>query len=285
MPLRAVGRGAGYSFPRAVQEAVLRRAYAGGWPARLWGRVPGALEVACRHGTLAVLPPGAAPLRLGFASDLHIGPTTPPALLDRAADLLAAADLDVLLLGGDYVFLEATDATAATLATFARRIPARHKLAVLGNHDLWTWHGRLERALESAGVSLLTNRAIRIGDVAVFGLDDPWTGAPDADAALAACGDASVRIGLVHSPDGMPLVWDRGVAALFCGHTHGGQVALPGGRPIIVPGPAGKVWPWGRHEVGGTSLFVSRGLGGVEVPFRANAEPDVWVVDVTSVGG
>lgn len=277
--MRSAGRGGGYSPLRGLSEAVLGRVYRGGWAARLWGRVPGATDVIVHHHRLPILPPGATPLRLGYASDLHIGPTTPPALLDRAASLLADARLDVLLLGGDFVFLAATDATARALAAWVQRVPATLKLAVLGNHDLWTHHGLLEAALADAGVRLLTNDAIQLGAVAILGLDDPWTGKPDAAAALAACGDATTRVALVHSPDGMPLLRGR-VDAYLCGHTHGGQVALPGGRPIVVPGEGGRTWPHGRHEVEGTTLIVSRGLGGIEVPFRTFAPPDVLIVDL-----
>jgi len=71
------------------------------------------------------------------------------------------------------------------------------------------------------------------------------------------------------------------VISLFTGgHTHGGHVALPGYRPIWIPSPVGKRYPWGRHEVDGTTLFVSRGVGGSLVPFRTWAPPDVAVFDV-----
>lgn len=126
---------------------------------------------------------------------------------------------------------------------------------------------------------MLVNEAVRLAppfhDIAILGLDEPWTGAADADQAVNACGDARIRLGLVHSPDGMLMLKDHGLDLVVCGHTHGGQVALPGGRPIIVPGAGGKIWPHGLHQVGGTPLFVSRGIGGIEIPVRAWAPPDV----------
>ena len=53
----------------------------------------------------------------------------------------------------------------------------------------------------------------------------------------------------------------RGVRFLMCGHTHGGHLALPGGRPIVMPSPMGRLYPWGFHDVNGMELFVSRGVG------------------------
>lgn len=67
----------------------------------------------------------------------------------------------------------------------------------------------------------------------MVGLDEPRTGMPDADRAF------------------------RGASLHLCGHTHGGQVALPWGS-IIVPGPVGKELRAGFHDAYGTQVFVSR---------------------------
>lgn len=282
--LRAAGRGRHYSPLRGISEAALGAAYRAGWPARLWGRLPAAARVARVEHEIALSADRAlrAPLRVAFASDLHIGPTTSARTLDRAFELLREAAPDVLVLGGDYVFLEATRAVADELAARVAEVPARVKVAVLGNHDLWTHHGRLESALARAGAAVLVNDALRLPppheDVAVLGLDDPWTGRPDARRALAAAGGAPARIAVCHSPDGLPFVAECGVSLLLAGHTHGGQIALPGPRPIVVPGPLGKRFPFGLHRAGDVTLFVSRGVGATEVPVRLHAPPDVAVL-------
>lgn len=283
--LSSFGRGAHYTRKRGMVEAVLGLLYQRDWPARLWAQVPDRCTVHVIQRTLRMLPPGTPDLRLGFASDLHIGPTTPSRLLDGAADQLAAEGLDLLLLGGDYVFLEASAAKARALGAFVRRARARRTVAVLGNHDLWTTHGELEQSLAAAGASLLINANVRLAgphhDVALVGLDEPWTGAPDAELAFRGAETAGARIVLCHSPDGLPLVKGRDVSLFVCGHTHGGHVALPWG-PIIVPGRVGKEMPSGFHEVDGAQVFVSRGLGGIEVPIRTFARPDVAVLTLTA---
>jgi predicted MPP superfamily phosphohydrolase len=281
------GRGRNYTRRRGVVESALRVAFASGWPARLWERVPGAARVQCvrRRVDLAVNRP--SPLRVAFASDLHLGPTTSRRTLDEAFRLLAEATPDVLVLGGDYVFLDATPAIARELEARVRDVPARAKVAVLGNHDLWTHHGLLEDALARAGAAVLVNAALRLGppheDVAIVGLDDPWTGAPDGDRAFAGAEGAGLTLAVCHAPDGFPHARGRGVALYLCGHTHGGQVALPGGRPVLLPGGRwARRWPHGVHEAEGTTVFVSRGVGGVEVPFRAWAPPDIGVFEMGS---
>jgi len=285
--LRPEGRGRSYSPLRGLAESALRIAYAGDWPGRAWGLLPRAAAVQ-RLDHAFPLPPAVGrsrpPLRLAFASDLHLGPTTSAHTLDRAFALLAAAEPDVLVLGGDYVFLDATPARARELTERVAAVPARTKLAVLGNHDLWADQTVLERALTRAGARVLVNEAVRLpapyDDIAILGLDDPWTGRPDAAPAMAVAAGAAAVLAVCHSPDGVPFLRGTGARLLLAGHTHGGQIALPGPRPIVVPGPLGKRWPFGRHQVGGAdglTLFVSRGVGATEVPMRTFAPPDVAV--------
>jgi uncharacterized protein len=286
MSIRPVGRGRNYTMLRGVGELLMRATYRASWPARAWDRVPGRAEVTRIDHRIALSRerPLRAPLRIAFASDLHLGPTTPRRTLDRAFALLAEASPAVLVLGGDYVFLDATRAMARELGERVRAVPAKVKVAVLGNHDLWTRHDWIEEALAGAGARVLVNEAVRLppphDEVAVLGLDDPWTGSPDGARAVASCGDAAVKIAVSHSPDGVPFLVGRGVSLVMAGHTHGGQIALPGPRPIVVPGPLGKRWPYGLHEHDGMKIFVSRGVGTTELPIRAFAPPDVAVFEL-----
>ncbi len=289
--LRAGGRGGRYSPARGIVELALSHAYARDWPGRLWQRVPGTSRVAIVEHRFALLPLGVRrPLRIAFASDLHLGPTTSPSVLDVAFDQLGAVGADVLLLGGDYVYLEANAARMAELHARVSAVPIPIKLAVLGNHDLWTTHGDIEDALGRAGVDVLVNRSVRLpapwADVAIVGLDEPWTGTPDADLALAGTEDAGLRVGLCHSPDGAVSLADRGVPLMLCGHTHGGQIALPGPRPVILPpGPYSQRFAWGLHQAGAMQVLVSRGVGTTELPIRMHAPPDILVVDLVPRAG
>ena len=278
-------------------ERALSIAYAGGWPARLWAKVPGATRVGRLEHSLAVSgrEKDRPPLRVAFASDLHLGPTTPHEVLDAAFAHLSASRADVLALGGDYVFLGATTDRVRELQARVKSVPATVKVAVLGNHDFWARPERLEDGLTEAGVRVLVNQSVRLppphDDVALLGLDDPLTShrieerialQEAVDAALARVADAPVKIALCHSPDGYPAVKGRGVQLLLAGHTHGGHIALPGYRPLWMPSPHGRLWPFGRHEVEGLTVFVSRGVGGSLVPMRTYAPPDVAVFTITS---
>ena len=259
-----------YTASHRKMERALSVLYTGGWAARLWALVPGATRVALIEHTLAMpgREMGRPPLRIAFASDLHLGPTTPREVLDAAFARIQSTRPDVLALGGDYVFLGATKGRVHELQERVKEVSAPVKLAVLGNHDFWARPERLEDCLTQAGVRVLVNDSFRLppphDDVAFVGLDDPLTSRRIAD-----------KIALCHSPDGYPEVKGRGVKLLLCGHTHGGHIALPGYRPLWIPGPHGRLWPYGRHEVDGLTIFVSRGVGGSLVPMRTYAPPDV----------
>jgi predicted MPP superfamily phosphohydrolase len=280
--LKATGRGRNYSRVRGVVESAQALLFARGWPGRLrdaWGRHR--IDVVRHHVPAAR--GRRAPLRIAFASDLHIGPLTPPGLLEAAFDRLAALEPDVLVLGGDYVFLDVTAPAADALARLVARVPAAVKIAVLGNHDLWTDHAVIEAALARGGARVLVNDALRLppphDDVAFVGLDDPWAGRPDPDRAFAGAGGAELCVAVVHAPEGYPLVRGRGARVMLCGHTHGGQIATPRG-PIVVYGEVGRRFPAGRYDLEDLMLYVSRGLGAVDFPLRTFASPDVALVSL-----
>ncbi|MFO0738341.1 MAG: metallophosphoesterase [Labilithrix sp.] len=277
MPLE--GRGTSYSRRRALVEWGLEHAYRDGWPARLahaFG-LHGQLRV-IRHEVRA---PGDTSLRIAFASDFHAGPTTHPSQLDAAAAALDAAEPDVVLLGGDFVFLSSRH--VGLVADRLRGVRARlGKFAVLGNHDLWANDRHITATLERAGVRVLFNETAKPAPrIAICGVDDPWTGSRDGVRAFDDAATDDYRILLAHAPEALLTIGDARFDLGLCGHTHGGHIALPGGVPIIVPGPLGRRYAHGRFELGdGRTLIVSRGIGATESPIRWNADPDVLVVDV-----
>src|SRR4051794_13374767 len=97
-------------------ETVQELVYAGGGPAFFYDRVTAGAPVREVRHELDLGRAGRAPLRLGFVSDLHIGPLTSTLLLENAFAALAAFRPDVLVMGGDYVSLEVTAAKADRLA-------------------------------------------------------------------------------------------------------------------------------------------------------------------------
>ena len=279
MPL--AGRGKDYSKSRAASEWILARAFRGGWPARLVRRLGLQPEVHTHeHRVLCTRwPEGVRPLRIAFASDLHAGPTTHPSMLEAAARALKNAAPDVLLLGGDYVYLHAEG--IHELVPLLADVPAPFgRFAVFGNHDLWSHDPTVRAALEGIGVRMLVNENVALPApfdfVSICGLDDPWVGSPEAQSTFE--GALDVKVLLMHAPEGLMVVGDALFDVAVCGHTHGGHIALPGGVPIVVAGPMSRQYSQGRYDVGGRPVIVSRGIGATESALRLFADPDVLVV-------
>jgi predicted MPP superfamily phosphohydrolase len=276
MPLE--GRGWYYSRKRNAMEWVVGRVWHGGWGPRLLQRVGlgGSVRVVREHIAIerARWPKGARPLRVGFVSDLHAGPTTHPELIREAITKVRALDADVVLLGGDYVYLDAKhiDGAARELETISAPLG---RFAVMGNHDLWADDRAICVRLERAGFRVLVNETVHLPApfdfVSICGMDDPWTGIRDAKRAFDGARD--VRVALVHSPHALDIANGERFDVMVCGHTHGGHLALPGGVPIV---SVGGRYQHGRYDLGdGRTLVVSRGIGATELPLRTFANPDV----------
>lgn len=220
------------------------------------------------------------PLVVAFASDFHAGLTTHPKIFSLLAEELTARQPDVILLGGDYVSTRA-DHVAPLADALSRCKPRLGMFGVLGNHDLWTDDAHIVRALTDAGVTVLINGNCALpapfSTVSVCGIDDPWTGDPDAARAFAGAGP--IRLFLTHSPDGLLVPDKQRFDAGFAGHTHGGQVALGDGTPILsAGGPLSRAFSRGRFEIPGNGpLIVSRGLGCSNLPIRVNAHPELVI--------
>jgi predicted MPP superfamily phosphohydrolase len=267
---------------QGATERLLGAVLAGGVAARLSYRLGGLGRVGVTRHEVP-LPPGlrlARPLRVGFASDFHAGPTTDPALFDELLGHIRREAPDVLLLGGDYVSFAAHHIDALQRFLRGARAPFG-TFAVLGNHDVWNGRARVEAGLRDAGIDVLVNRSMALpepfGAVSICGIDDPWLGAPAAGPTFAQAGP--VRIYLMHSPDGLHWLDGQQFALGLAGHTHGGQIALRDGTPLFhAGGPWSREHTYGRFELPGNGpLVVSRGVGCSAIPLRLNADPELLI--------
>jgi len=239
--------------------------------------------------------------RVAVLADLHVG--SPFNGLDKLRDIVELTlerEPDLVLLAGDYVihgvlggqFVSPEDA-AVELAALAA--PAG-VFAVLGNHDWWFDAQRVTRALESVQIPVLEDRSLSIRhgrcEFSLVGVGDFWEGAHDVEAALADVPDGASTLLFTHNPDLFPRV-PEGVTLTIAGHTHGGQVYLPGiGRPIV-PSQFGERFAIGHIVEKDRHLFVSPGLGTSILPVRFLVPPEITILDLragldpipTSVGG
>ncbi|RFP14605.1 metallophosphoesterase [Duganella sp. BJB475] len=282
-----VPRSKHFSPHRSKLEALLNVVLMGGVVSALsyHSRLHGRLGVTRHTITLAHGQRLPRPLKIAFASDFHAGPPTHAGIFNDLFASIAAEQPDVLLTGGDYVSGPAAN-VAVLCPLLAACRPPLGKFAVLGNHDLSTDDGEICRRFEAAGVQMLVNRAQALpapfGHVSICGMDDPWAGEPDGAATFAGVADSAVRVLLMHAPDGLLKLAGRRFDVAFAGHTHGGQIALRDGTPLVLPaGPLSRPFHYGRFPVAGNGeLIVSRGVGCSRIPVRINADPELVICTV-----
>ena len=227
---------------------------------------------------IAGLAPALQGLRIVQLSDVHLHPGQAPRLARRAVALANRLAPDLIVLTGDYTSDSADplDRLAAELEALRSPLGA---FACLGNHDVWYDAGRARRSLEDVGIRVLVNQGVivRVGDAALYlaGLDDGWSGAPDLAAALVGCPPGAAVLLLAHEPDLAPRWAAEGRVTLqLAGHSHGGQVRLPGiGAPLLPY--LGERYDLGLYRVGEMWLYVSRGVGTTGPPLRLGCPPEV----------
>ncbi|MFN9989847.1 MAG: metallophosphoesterase [Cyanobacteriota bacterium] len=221
-------------------------------------------------------------LRLAFASDLHAGRMTPTGTIASACEALMEAAPDVILLGGDFV-CSLSEELDLILPSLRRLRAPCGVFAVMGNHDQCADAATITAQLENCGIRVLRNRSVQLqepfGNVLLVGLDDHLGG--QARAADARWDASCATILLIHQPSGLLDAGERPFDLALAGHTHGGQITLPGGiAPLAASGPLSRRYQAGRYGLaGGRVLCVSVGVGHSLLPFRLGPRTEVLIID------
>ena len=248
------------------------------------GALIGAYGVAYERDQLAVtsaflpvsgLPPALDRLRIALLTDIHHSRTVPADDVARAVQLALNERPDLIVLGGDYVTF-GDRAFVGPVAELLAPLRAPHGVfAILGNHDD---DRDMPAALAERNIEVLKDARTRV-EVRGEGLELAglrfWTRRP-ADVARVLGKTSATVILLAHDPPRrLTEASALNVPAVLSGHTHGGQVVLPGvgagarRRFQVLAGLGSKE---------NTSIFVSRGIGTVYVPVRINCPPEVAIV-------
>jgi predicted MPP superfamily phosphohydrolase len=229
---------------------------------------------------LLSLPPALDGFRICHLSDLHRGPFISEAQIRQSAQMAMGLKPDLIVLTGDHISLKAK--YARSCASALSSLSAPHGVyGVLGNHEYWTEEVRRVRdAFEDAGVVTLVNRSLQMdaggADWWLCGLDDAWAGTPDLDRTLTGVPDDAFKVLLCHEPDFADEMAKRGIPLQLSGHSHGGQVRLPGLGPVRLPYMAYR-YPYGLQRVGtsDTLVYTTAGVGVTPPPIRINCRPEV----------
>lgn len=232
--------------------------------------------------TFPNLPAAFHGFRILHLSDFHADglPQLDWAVGHRVADL----PVDLCVLTGDYRFrLQGPcDDVYPVMERITRRIRSRHGiLGVLGNHDS---HEKVPE-FERMGIRILLNESVEIRQrgesLWVLGLDDPhYYGCDDLPGTLRPIPAEAFKLLLVHTPELVEQAATRGIDLYLCGHTHGGQVRVPGMRPRVVNTNLAPEFHRGAWRLDGMQGYTSSGVGCSVAPVRFFSPPEIVLIEL-----
>jgi predicted MPP superfamily phosphohydrolase len=227
---------------------------------------------------VANLPPALAGLRIGLLTDIHRSRWVSHDDVAHAVTTLMQEGPDIIVLGGDYVTWGDRDYIEPAADALAPLRAPHGVFAILGNHD--DDHA-MPAALTKRDIQVLKDARTRLtinGEGLELAGVRFWT-RRQSDIAAVVRGATAPLILLAHDPRRMAEAARLDIPLVLSGHTHGGQVVLPGLGAVAAqkfPVVAGV----GREHR--TTMFVSRGIGTVYVPVRINCPPEIAVLTLKS---
>ncbi len=250
-----------------------------------WRGLRNAEQVQLRHNELrfAKLPPAFDGFTLLHISDPHTDMNE--GAMQRLQTMLPDLDYDVCVLTGDY--------RAATFGPFDKALDGIARLrsllrspvyGVLGNHDTI----RMVPRLEELGIRMLLNETVVLSrggeNIYLAGIDDAhYFRVDNIEKAAADIPDEGFSVLLSHTPEVYRQAAHAGFSLLLGGHTHGGQICLPGSIPItldsVLPRHMGA-GAWSYHDMSG---YTSVGVGTSIVPVRLNCLPEITLHHLRTV--
>jgi predicted MPP superfamily phosphohydrolase len=244
---------------------------------------------------LARLPAAFDGFTIAQLSDFHYDELS-AVPIKAAIDIVNNLRPDVIALTGDFITVpmfhrqlhtarraaKAAEPCATLLAQLRARLGI---VSVLGNHDCDSDAPRIVQTLDAHGLPVLRNRSIPIEQggsrIWLAGLDSVWEGRPDMHLTLRGIPSDELVVLLVHEPDFADKAARFPVDLQLSGHSHGGQIWLPGIGAPWLPLFARK-YPRGLHRIGRLTLYTNMGLGTIRLPIRLNCPPEVTLFTLRS---
>lgn len=235
--------------------------------------------------TIQDLPSAFEGYRVLHISDLHID--LDPSLTDVVIDRLAGLSYDLSVITGDF--------RSDTIGPFARVVSETVRLtrqvdkpiyATLGNHDFVEF----VPPLEQAGIQFLLNETVVITrdrqSLYLSGIDDSHTyETDDIQRAGRTVPAGASSILLSHTPDVYAAAAAHRYDLMLCGHTHAGQICLPGGIALQKNSSVPDHMLQGPWQYGAMAGYTSSGAGATGVPIRFFCPPEITVHVLKSAGG
>ena len=228
-------------------------------------------------------------------TDIHIDSYSTPVDVSRFVDRVNSFKPDLTVVTGDFIFRGTYyfDMAAETLGKLQEG-SRMGVYGVSGNHDFWSDSdlGRIEPALKKNGIPLIRNSATELrlnGDsLWLLGTDDSTTHNADWGKTIKSLGyqtvqeaqkDVRPKILLSHNPNFIEQAKDTNNCLMLSGHTHGGQVYLPGVMDLVMQ----PIFPRyrGLYNIGEFQLYINNGYGTVGPPLRFLTRPEITLIRLT----
>jgi hypothetical protein len=222
-------------------------------------------------------------------SDFHYEEKFSAVPIRRSVDLVNSLHPDLVVFTGDFVTapmfrfgrhaaLMAANAVFPCAALLSGIKAPMGSLAVLGNHDAYSNPALVASGLRSHGIPLLKNSCVPIerGGARLWlaGIDDALEGQPDLGAAIEKIPAGEPIILLAHEPDFADETALTPVDLQLSGHSHGGQIWIPGIGAPWLPSLA-RNYPRGLYKIENMALYTNIGIGTIRAPIRINCIPEV----------
>lgn len=229
---------------------------------------------------------------VALLGDFHYDPYFSAHPLHAAIPMVNGLRPDLIVLVGDFVSVPLVGNkrkgafAAEPCARLLSQMTAPHGLwAVLGNHDEFTDHKHVTRALQAENIQVLANQSQAIerdgARVWLAGVNDVLSRSADLSKTLRRVPAGEAVILLAHEPDFADKSAKFPIDLQLSGHSHGGQIRIPLLPPLYLPELARK-YVMGTYQVGPLMLYTNAGLGTVGIPMRLNCPPEITLLTLRS---
>ncbi len=215
------------------------------------------------------------PYKIAFLSDLHLGLNLNFLKFKKTVPVINSFSPDIILIGGDLLDRDAKENHQARLF---KGLKTKYGIfGVTGNHEYYAGERKALAFVRAAGVRLIRNRVIKIGDLQIAGIDDEeflgsrWK--EKLEEILKTAEAEKPLILLKHRPTGFEIARSLGVDLMLCGHTHRAQLF-----PLHLITSAVYRYYYGYHRENGLRIYVTSGLGTWGPPLRLLATPEIVLI-------
>ena len=238
------------------------------------------------------LPPALEGLRVALLTDIHYGPYLSLPELQRTVDMANETRPHLTLVTGDFI-TRVGDPLDACLAQLRRLRAEAGIFGCLGNHEIYArCEDYAEAACRRIGIQILRGRSIPLrysgAELNLVGVDyqpqfqSRTRRAPYLVGAGRFLRPGAVNLLMSHNPDVFPVAADLGYDLVVSGHTHGGQITVEILEQTLNVSRFFTPFVAGLYRRGSSALYVSRGIGTINVPMRLGARPEVTLLRLTS---